>query len=79
MNIIKNETTPMHLAVVKNNKDILKVLFASGADINFKDKYGKTPLYYALNNENLEISAFLLKLGRNLMKKLNLYYLNILN
>ncbi|MDO6811166.1 ankyrin repeat domain-containing protein [Zobellia galactanivorans] len=56
-----------HLAVSKNNLDLLKKVSAFGADINGKDKDGNTPLHYAaMKTENAEILKYLIKNGADL-------------
>ncbi|QQR49626.1 ankyrin repeat domain-containing protein [bacterium] len=41
----------MHLAVQKGNKEIVNFLLNSDADVNTKDKYGKTAFDLALDQE----------------------------
>ncbi|WKX75082.1 ankyrin repeat domain-containing protein [Zobellia laminariae] len=56
-----------HLAVSKNNLDLLKKVSAFGADINGKDKDGNTPLHYAaMKTENAEILKYLITNGADL-------------
>ena len=56
-----------HLAVFKNNLDLLKKVSAFGADINGKDKDGNTPLHYAaMKTENAEILKYLITNGADL-------------
>ena len=33
--------------IKQNNIDKIKLLLAHGADVNFKDEYGNTPLHWA--------------------------------
>ena len=49
------ERTPLHLAAIRGNIDILNILIDKGAEINAKDCFNKTPLYYAniYNNGNV--------------------------
>ncbi|MBN2315462.1 MAG: ankyrin repeat domain-containing protein [Sedimentisphaerales bacterium] len=42
---------PLHTAVMKGPKDIVELLIQQGADINAKDKWGCTPLYWSINNK----------------------------
>lgn len=44
-----NNQTLLHLSAYWGLEDIVKALLAKGADVNAKDKNGKTPLYYAKN------------------------------
>jgi len=53
-----------HLAVAKNNLDLLEKVKSMGADINGKDKDGYTPLHYAaMKTENAAILKFLIANG----------------
>jgi ankyrin repeat protein len=46
----------------QRSPDIIETLILRGADVNLFDDFGKTPLFYAMNSESLEI---LLKSGAN--------------
>lgn len=51
---------------VKDNKiEKVKQLLESGADVNQKNRFGMTPLYYASRNGYLEIVKLLLPAGAN--------------
>ena len=39
--------TPLHLAAQYDREDIVQFLLANKADVNAKDDYGRTPLYWA--------------------------------
>ena len=43
------ERTALHQAVLKSKIDVMKMLIYRGADVNAKNKFGRTPLYYATN------------------------------
>lgn len=49
----ENGVTALHLAVVKGNVDIVKLLLAQGADPDIKDNSGRTALDFAKQNNNL--------------------------
>eukprot|EP00828_Plagiopyla_frontata_P049300 TRINITY_DN9770_c0_g1_i1.p2 TRINITY_DN9770_c0_g1~~TRINITY_DN9770_c0_g1_i1.p2 ORF type:complete len:122 (+),score=13.24 TRINITY_DN9770_c0_g1_i1:293-658(+) len=48
------------LPLQKNNLDLAKIFLKIGADVNAIDQFSKTPLYYALQNENTTIAKLLL-------------------
>lgn len=48
LNIKDQGMTPLHYALTENQYDILKLLLESGADPSIKDKYGDTPLDFAI-------------------------------
>ena len=52
--------TPLFLA---HSRDIAELLIANGADVNAKDKYGKTPLFYASFFHNKELTKLLVAKG----------------
>jgi len=56
--------TPLHEAVKNNSLEEVKHLVYEGADINAVDDFGKTPLFYAKDNENLY--KFLILNGANI-------------
>lgn len=51
----------LHIAVVRGSPEDLKQLLDVGLDVNQKDKFGNTPLHYALNRRNRAIILELLK------------------
>nr|ALG40993.1 NF-kappa B [Anthopleura buddemeieri] len=53
--------TPLHLAVIRGNREIIKILLAVGANVESKDgTCGRTPLHLAVENNNLAIAGFLI-------------------
>ncbi|MHB9147942.1 MAG: ankyrin repeat domain-containing protein [Candidatus Amoebophilus sp.] len=52
--------SPLHLAVIKGNKEIVETLVAKGANINAKNNDGATPLYKAIVSGNQAIIEVLL-------------------
>jgi len=50
-------------AVISENAEKVKLLVENGADVNIKDKFGCTPLYYALKYDNTNIIEYLKRYG----------------
>ena len=52
--------TPLHYAVSKSNKNIVKTLLAAGADVNALTMGGDTPLSKAIShNQNQSVKLLL--------------------
>ncbi len=52
--------SPLHYAIIKNKKEMVKLLINNGADVNLQDENVLTSLYYAINIEDIEIVKLLL-------------------
>lgn len=52
-------TTAMHVAVMANADDALRLLISFGAAVDLKDDEGRTPLYLAVEGKNVEMVYFL--------------------
>ena len=61
-------TSPLHLAISKNNLEIVKVLIVNGAspDVFDASSWNFTPLQLAMKMENYEIVKFLVENGANI-------------
>jgi ankyrin repeat protein len=62
--------TPLHILIDKNDatrKDVVALFLKNGADVNKKDKTGRTPLFYAVEKQCSEVIAMLLDNGANVM------------
>jgi ankyrin repeat protein len=64
--------TPLHWAAHKGYLEVAKILLARGADVNAKDKDGKTPLDSAGYNTREAINQYL----KNQQKMTNMLPLN---
>ena len=51
--------TPLHFAAIGNAAAVVTFLIARGAPVHVKDRYGKTPLYYARQFGHEEVAALL--------------------
>ncbi|MBL6621769.1 MAG: ankyrin repeat domain-containing protein [Rickettsiales bacterium] len=62
---VQNEdgNTALHLAVYKENKEIIKILIDYGANVNAQNKDGDTALHLAVYKENKEIITKLIDSG----------------
>ena len=52
--------TELHIAVIKQDSAKIKTLIKKGTDINVKDDWGWTPLFYAVDNRFFNIAIQLL-------------------
>lgn len=61
-----NDYTPLHVAASQSkNLKTLKLLIDAGADLEVKDKNGKTPLNWAVKKENIDTINVLIDAGAN--------------
>jgi len=58
-----NVWTPLHDAASFGYKEVVKLLIAKGADLNAKDKNGRTPLDWTINQKHTSITDLLRKHG----------------
>ncbi|XP_044000972.1 uncharacterized protein LOC122847395 [Aphidius gifuensis] len=56
----KNPTRILHLSTINNHTDISLLLIENGADVNVRDGNGKSPVHYAVTNNNTEVTKKLL-------------------
>ncbi len=55
--------TPLHLAVIKDHRDLVTLLVASGAGLEARDAFGNTPLHLAAHCLRLPVARYLLGQG----------------
>ena len=53
--------TPLHLCANKGRYSLAQFLISRGHDVNCYDRWGKTPLYYAINQKHYKMVKLLLK------------------
>lgn len=58
----QNRMSALHYAAINGNEKLLAFLCVKGANINIKDKFGRTPLLLACKSGNIRIVNILLKL-----------------
>lgn len=61
----ENGLTALHLAALKGDQAIAKVLLAAGADPTIRDELGRTPLDFAKKNKDLQMEALVRTAGGN--------------
>lgn len=55
--------TPLHIAAKEGDIETVRILLAAGAEVNVEDRFSKTPLNYAIDNEKDDVQDFLLGQG----------------
>lgn len=63
--------TALHLAALRGKTDLANVLILGGADVNFRDKQGNTPLHWCGSIDTIEL---LVDSGASLYLRFVLYY-----
>jgi ankyrin len=66
-----NNATPLHIAVLKNNEDVIKTLLKSGADPTLFCSYNQTPLHWASAYGNLQSLKIMETYGADLSIQMN--------
>ncbi|KAI4455209.1 molting protein mlt-4 [Holotrichia oblita] len=62
-------TTLMHLGCIYSNLNVVSACIGRGDDINAKDKWGYTPLFYGVCSQKSEIVELFLEVGTNTRSK----------
>ena len=55
-----HQRLPLHLAALNDDANLLKWLLANGADVNAKDAFGRTPIFYAIFGNSKSTALLLL-------------------
>lgn len=63
--------TPMIIATVFGQMEVLKALIGAGADVNYKNNEGSTPLIVAAVFDRIEVSKMLIEAGADVNVKNN--------
>ena len=66
-----NNRSPLYVAVSSGNKEIAELLISKGADVNAKDKDGRTSLHSAASSGNKEIAELLISKGADVNAQSN--------
>ena len=64
------ENTPLHEATGAGHKEVVELLIAEGADVNAKNEDGRTPLDWAVDEDQPETADLLRKHGGKTGKEL---------
>jgi len=69
--VLASGATPLHMAVLSDQREIARFLIGQGANINApaKDEYGGTPLHWAAVLGRVEIARQLIDVGANVNAK----------
>ncbi|WP_291953211.1 ankyrin repeat domain-containing protein [Campylobacter sp.] len=64
-----NEGYESALFYALGSYDNVKLLLENGAEVDYKNSFGKTPLFYAVEYNNYEVSKLLIENGANINQK----------
>lgn len=64
-----HRATLVHLAAQENNAVLFEILLSRGFTLEQEDFFGRTPLHYALDNNQEEMINYLLDAGADIMAK----------
>jgi len=63
--------TPMHLAILEKESDLVRMLVSAGCEVNSRDELGHSPLYHVVNDGNRRLVELFLAAGVNLESNLS--------
>lgn len=69
-----NSETPIFLAEFWEKTNSISILLKHGADINWKDKYGRTVMHEAVDESSFAVALFLFRAGADVTIKNKLNY-----
>ena len=70
--LTKTDNSSLEIALSCNRKDMAEFLVNNGSDVNRRQKAsGNTPIFLAIENENVELTRLLLEHGANLNVEVN--------
>lgn len=58
--------SPLILAIINNCVDVARNLLSRGANVNYVDRYGLSPIHYAIKASNYEMLELLVEYGANI-------------
>ncbi|EAX98692.1 ankyrin repeat protein, putative [Trichomonas vaginalis G3] len=58
--------SPLILAIINNRVDVARNLLSRGANVNYVDRYGLSPIHYAIKASNYEMLELLVEYGANI-------------
>lgn len=59
------KNTPLHYALLNDDKEMIDYLMENGADLNAKNNYGKTPFHIVVEKEDIDIVKLCIEKGAN--------------
>jgi TolB-like protein/ankyrin repeat protein/class 3 adenylate cyclase len=65
-------SSPLHAAAKRGDVDTMKRLIAEGAQIESRDRYGRTPLHISAKSDQAEVAKFLIEAGAALEARTSL-------
>uniref|UniRef100_A0A6U6DJ71 Uncharacterized protein n=2 Tax=Guillardia theta TaxID=55529 RepID=A0A6U6DJ71_GUITH len=66
-----DNTTPLHLAVILQDVDLVRMFISHKADVTSKDQEGQTPLHVAALSGNADITSMIVDASTNLQQHID--------